>query len=260
MIVCPKCKQILRQKDHTFYCENNHSYDIAKQGYVNLMLGNQKKSGDNALMIQARHAFLNKGYYACLKDALIELLQPFSVDFLVDIACGEGYYTKCFSQVVNHCVGIDLSKEALKIASKHDKKTLYTLASIFDCPIKDEQCDAITHLFAPTPLTEIERCLKKEGIYIRVVANVHHLEEMKAVLYESIYLNKVDVVESNQLSLIKTIDVSDQITLPKEDIETLFSMTPYYWKTPKLGSEALRALDKLTTTIAFQIQVYQKTK
>lgn len=258
MLRCPKCQKKLFRVEKSFQCENHHNYDIARQGYVNLMLGNQKVSGDSLEMVQARTFFLNQQFYQPLKDQLIQCLKKYSVQSLVDLGCGEGYYTSAFSLFVSECVGIDMSKEALKQASRHDKKTIYLLASIFHCPLQSQYFDAVTNIFAPLPEEEILRILKKEGYLIRVVPAPKHLWELKCELYEEVYENEVERA-SNQFKLIEEIQVEDVIQLnDTKSILALFQMTPYYWKTSQKAADHLKSLSHLTTKIAFSIQIYQR--
>lgn len=260
-MICPKCDCKLIRKDRSFTCENRHNYDIAKQGYVNLMLTSSMTSGDSKEMVVARHQFLNKGYYHKLKDACEALVSKYNPEVLVDLGCGEGYYTSTFAKYVSESYGIDLSKEALKFASREDKNTQYILASIFHLPIGNQSVDMITNIFAPTPLEEVKRILKKDGIYIRVTPHIKHLHEFKQVLYEEVYDNEIETIEDENLTLIEEIQVDDVIYLDcAEDIEALFMMTPYYWKSSKKTSDIVHKLEKLETMISFEIQVYQKTQ
>ena len=228
MITCPKCSSKLIRKEKSFVCEKNHSYDIAKQGYVHLFL-NGSMSGDSKEMVVARHEFLNHGYYEVLLNQLVELIKKYQPNSLLDLGCGEGYYTSKMSACVNECVGVDLSKDALKIAARIDKNTQYVIASIFHLPI--DQSDCITNIFAPTPLDEIKRILTQNGIYIRVTPHVKHLYEFKQVLYKEAYVNELEVIEDETLELIERIQTDDFITINNNpDIQALFMMTPYYWK------------------------------
>ena len=79
--LCPICQQALLQKDKQLICEANHNFDVAKEGYVNLLPVQFKKSkapGDNKEMVIARRNFLEKGYYSPLADKLTSLVNQFS--------------------------------------------------------------------------------------------------------------------------------------------------------------------------------------
>lgn len=253
-ILCPVCKKPLSKIQNTFKCVNGHSFDIAREGYLNL---NRKKSdhtGDNPDMIRARKAFLDKGYYAFLKDAVNSLLKE--EDELVDLACGEGYYTKDF--ICRNKIGIDLSKQGLKIASKADKNTTYLLNSIFRNPLGDHSADKIITIFAPIAAKEIVRILKDDGRFILVRPDKDHLFELKQVLYENPYLNESGDIAIQGLVLEKQLAVSNTAVLNREEVKDLFMMTPYVNTTSKADKEKLEQITALPIRFSFLIDVYKK--
>ena len=253
-ILCPICRNELKRFDNSYKCINNHNYDIAKQGYINLNLHNSQNTGDNSEMIQARNAFLNKGYYDFLLDEINKLLDP--NDNLVDLACGQGYYTSKF--ICNNKIGIDLSKQGLKLASKNDKNTTYLLNSIFHNPLENESVDKITTIFAPIAREEIKRLLKKDGLFILVKPDVYHLYELKDVIYDNPYLNEIENIDIEGLKLQSEIHISNKVTLNNEDIHNLFMMTPYYNTTSITDKEKLNNISSLDITFSFIIDVYKK--
>ena len=257
-MICPKCSSKLIKQDKRFVCEKNHSYDIARQGYVNLIL-NGSVHGDSKEMVVARTEFLNHGYYACLQEKLCELIEKYQPNRLVDLGCGEGYYTSKMALHAQECIGVDLSKDALKTAARIDKKSQYIVASIFHLPIEENSVDCITNIFAPTPLDEVKRILKEEGVYIRVTPHIKHLYEFKQELYKEAYVNEIEMIEDDTIQLIEQIKVENTITIDNNsDIQALFMMTPYYWKSSKETSQKVNEMNTCTTTISFDIQVYKK--
>ena len=260
MLICPKCKGELIKHNSVYHCINNHNYDIAKSGYVNLVLGNQKQSGDSAEMVKARTYFLEQGFYQPLADALIKVLAKLNVHSVVDAGCGEGYYTQQFYKAREdmEIVGFDLSKTAINEASKKDKKTTYAIASIFNMPIDDNTLDVVLNTFAPTPLIEFKRVLKKQGYLIKVGPAEDHLKELKEFLYEDVYENEIEIIQDEAFELIETIHVKEEMQLKnQETINSLFMMTPYYWKTSKEASQRLLNLEEIQTNCSFIIQLYR---
>ena len=255
-IACPVCKKPLHKEEGCYKCENRHSFDIAKEGYLNLNLRNSKNTGDNPDMIKARKNFLEKGYYDFLKDEVNKLLSE--DETLLDLACGEGYYTKDFK--CKDKVGIDLSKSGLKIASRNDKDTLYILSSIFRSPLFDESIDKIITIFAAIAKEEIIRILKKDGAFILVKPDVRHLYELKQVLYEEPYLNEVEDIPIDNMHIEKHIPVSSSATLNSEDLYNLFMMTPYYNTTSPSDKKKLEKIDSLNVGFCFIIDVYRFDK
>lgn len=253
-ILCPVCKKELIKEKNTYKCINNHSFDIAKQGYLNLNLHNSQNTGDNKLMINARNSFLEKGYYDFLRQEINKLIKE--NDSLIDLACGEGYYTSFFK--CKEKIGIDLSKTGLKIASKKDKSTLYLLNSIFHNPIEDKCADKIITIFAPIAKEEILRLLKDDGKFILVKPDENHLYELKQVLYDNPYKNEVEDIDIEGLKIEKEIKVNSLITINKEDLNNLFMMTPYYNTSSKKDKDKLNNIDSLDLSLSFIIDIYSK--
>lgn len=254
-ILCPVCKNELKRIDNSYKCINNHTFDIASQGYVNLNMHNSNNTGDNPEMIKARTAFLNKGYYSFLLDKINEQLS--ANDDLIDLACGEGYYTSRF--ICKNKIGIDLSKQGLKIASKKDSNTLYLLNTIFHNPLPDKCADKIITVFAPIAKQEILRLLKDDGKFILVKPDVKHLYELKSSIYDNPYENEIENIVIDGLTLDNEIKISRKALLNKEDINNLFMMTPYYNTTSKLDKEKLNNINELEITMSFIIDIYKKS-
>lgn len=253
-IVCPVCKNKLVRYDKSYKCINNHNFDIAKQGYLNLNMHNSQSTGDNSLMINARNAFLNNKHYDFL---LKEINKRINLnDCLVDLACGEGYYTSKFKS--NNKIGIDLSKQGLKIASRNDPKTLYLLNSIFKNPLEDKSADKIITIFAPIAKDEIKRILKDNGEFILVKPDMYHLYELKEALYENPYKNEIEDIEIDGLKLNEEIKISNVQTLDSEDLHNLFMMTPYFNTTSIEDKKKLEKITSLEVTFAFIVDIYKK--
>ncbi len=256
--ICPVCKAKLFQLPSQLKCLKGHSFDIAKQGYVNLLLDNSqnKRHGDDKLMVEARTSFLEKGYYAPLRDALCGIIG--SGHKILDAGCGEGYYTEAFAENNTVC-GIDISKDALKVAAKRCKSASFAVASIADIPVPDESQDVVVSIFAPDSNEEFQRVLKPNGRLITVLPMEKHLFELKSAVYDQPYLNpSVDTVRDG-FELISSKEIKYSIALDcNEDIVSLFKMTPYYYKTGISDQEKLNSVNTLTTTVEFFIAEYVK--
>lgn len=252
-ILCPICKNELSKVGNSYKCINNHNFDIAKQGYINLNMHNSQSTGDNVEMINARRDFLNKGYYSFLLDEINKLICK--EDKLVDLACGEGYYTSKF--IAEDKVGIDLSKQGLKIASKNDSNTTYLLNSIFHNPLQDKCADKVITIFAPIAKEEIVRLLNEDGSFILVKPDENHLYELKKAVYDNPYLNEVENIRIDGMYLDKEIKIQSKATLNNEDLHNLFMMTPYYNTTSPTDKEKLNSIESLEVTFAFIIDVYK---
>lgn len=252
-ILCPVCNNILHKVDKTYKCDNKHNFDISKEGYINLNRSSSQNTGDNPVMIKARKNFLEKGYYEFLLNKVNSLLNE--DDSLVDLACGEGYYTSRF--ISKDKIGIDLSKQGLKIASKNDHKTIYLLNSIFHNPLEDKCADKVITIFAPVAKDEIKRILKDDGSFILVRPNDKHLFELKEVLYENPYLNDIEINEIEDMHIDQRIMIKDKATLDNETLNDLFMMTPYFNTTSIKDKEKLKVIEQIQITFSFIVDVYK---
>lgn len=254
-ILCPICQKELFHQEKDWYCEQNHHFDQAKEGYLHLLPGQKKDHGDEEAMVKARTQFLESGHYSFLRDRLSTLIEHYPHDQLVDFGCGEGYYTKAFP--AKEKIGIDAAKSAIKHASKKDKSTQYIVASFFQELLEEQSQDIVVTCFAPIADVQIERVLKKGGVFIVVTPAPKHLWDLKEVLYETPYLNPKKDLDL-QLSLVHQEILEKTLTLSKSEIESLFQMTPYYHHTPEEGRKKLGKLDQLCVLASFEIRVYQK--
>ena len=263
MIHCPICKTPLNEVDHSYQCLNNHHFDQSKSGYTNLFLSNSKKiHGDNDEMIYARHRFLNEGHYSFLLNQISELFKEYPITSCVDLGCGEGYYTNHLSNTYHHIqfIGFDLSKTALKLASKHSN-VKYFCASIADTPIDDHSVDGVLCIFAPFKVEEVIRILKPNGIFIVVNPLPYHLYELKEHLYDSVKLNPPFELVNSHLTHLSTIELNQTILLNNPNsLRDLLDMTPYRYKAKESNIQSFYKLNQLQTQCSFRCDVYKYTQ
>lgn len=265
--ICPICRKELLERESSLVCKNGHSFDLAKEGYCYLLPVQSKKTkapGDNKEMIDSRARFLSKGYYDAFAFSLAKQCEEIAKNKnakinILDMGCGEGYYSQIIADYLSNngieysLLAIDISKFAVKRGAKRKiKNASFAVASCFDCPVKDGWADIIINVFAPFAQNEINRILKKDGRLIYAVPGARHLFGMKSVLYDKPYENEVKELSYDGFRNEKTVEVSSSISVPKDDIASLFCMTPYFWKTPKDGEERLSKLSSLETEIHFR--------
>ena len=263
---CPVCGKPLTG-EKTFKCENNHSYDKNKHGYLNLLMSNApstKRHGDDKLMVLARTEFLEQGYYAPVRDALVEALLRHAVPNMrvLDAGCGEGWYTAHFAKALEAYAprigGVDISKDALRQGAKRGLTEL-AVASTAKLPVASESCQAVLNIFSPPELAEFHRVLAPDGILIRALPMEDHLLGLKQAVYDHALRNPAPATELEGYELLEAQPVQYQITLNRtEDIWNLFTMTPYYYKTGKADQDKLRSLETLTTEIEILVLTYRK--
>ncbi len=254
-LICPICGKPLKHIDKSAVCPDHHTFDYAKQGYLNLLLKQSKDHGDNPAMVKARTDFLHTGAYQFLRDHLAEKVKENHSEVLADLGCGEGYYTSALGCTEKY--GFDLSKDALKHAAKNDSSSQYAVASIFHLPLADSCCDTVITCFAPAANEEIARILKPNGIFLFVTPGPRHLFEMKSVLYETPYENEMEDLETT-LSLEKDEMIEQKFLCRQEGLMNLFLMTPYAYKTSTAGRDKLSQAGDLELTAQFRVRTYRK--
>ena len=267
---CPVCGGVLALSERTYRCEKGHCYDKAKQNYVNLLMSNkssQKRHGDDKLMVRARTDFLERGYYLHLRDEICRLAVEHcgeGVDFL-DAGCGEGWYTSAVKSALEaagkscSALGVDISKEALMSAGRRDKSVHWAVASVNALPVPDDSCDLLLNVFAPTDDAEYRRVLRPGGIVIKAMPLETHLFGLKKAVYDEPYLNGPADYAPEGFESICRSELRKMISLDSnEDIQNLFMMTPYYYKTGRADQEKLRAMEHLETEADFAVCVLRK--
>lgn len=260
MLICPVCRKHLDRQEQCYRCENGHSFDLAKEGYVNLLRTNKAgdKMGDDKLSARCRRDFLNKEYYAPLKNTLQEIFSG-KQGSVLDICCGEGYYTSALAENPNLQVyGFDLAKEMIRLGAKRGGATFF-VANLADIPVADGSFDYAIHLFAPFQEAEFLRILKRGGSLYTVIPGSEHLWGLKQTLYDTPYRNDEQLPNTQHLKLKSVRKVTANITLASpEDIDAVFRMTPYYFHTSRKDKEKLHDLVQLDTPIEFVIGEYEK--
>lgn len=260
MLICPVCKQPLIRINNALCCEKGHSFDLAKEGYVNLLRSSKSGDlmGDDKLSARSRRDFLNKGYYSLLKDTLCEIFAG-KTGTVLDICCGEGYYTAALGENPNLLVyGFDISREMVRLGAKRGNGT-YFVANMASIPIAEGTMDYAIHLFAPFHEASFSRVLKPGGRLYTVVPGKLHLFGLKQALYETPYENDEKLPDTSTLRRVGIQKVSGVICLSsQEDIQAVFRMTPYYFHTSEADKQKLLSLQTLETPIEFIIGEYEK--
>lgn len=270
IFTCPVCGGSLTAWENSLRCEQRHTYDIARKGYVNFLLSQSssaKRHGDDKLMVQARTRFLDRGYYLPLREALLETVGKYAGKGmrLADAGCGEGWYTDALERFLQEkgvdpvVCGLDISKEALIAGHRRNPRLHLAVASLFHLPLGDGEWDGVVNIFAPHAEEEFARVLREGGLLFRVIPLEEHLMGLKRAIYAQVRKNVVDSIPLERFELLERVDVRGNIHVEgQEDIQALFRMTPYYYKTGVEDQEKLLNLDELDTEVEFAILVYRK--
>lgn len=271
---CPVCKQALRQQGRNWRCDQGHSFDCAKEGYINLLLPQHKNSqapGDSKEMIAARRAFLSSGAYEPLAHKLSERLNHYLAGItllqsplLFDAGCGEAYYSgfikrlwRAQEQYIN-ISGIDISKPAVQKAAKANSDSYYAVASTYNIPLASGSQHAVLQVFSPSSTEEVYRVLAQRGLWIVVNPAQRHLFELKEYVYQSPQEHTVDEQVPEGFSLLETIRLTFHCELTAQTHrESLLLMTPFYWRiSPENKARLYAGLKRVRAD--FDIRVFER--
>lgn len=269
---CPLCDTPLSLTNNCWVCPANHSFDRAKEGYVNLLPAQNKKSrdpGDSKEMITARRAFLNQGFFSPLAEIVTNTINSAVTDLpidspisVLDCGCGEGFYT---SRLKKHespnisIYGLDISKAAVLLASKSYKDVQFAVASAFSIPLPDDSIDIALQIFSPSADTHLHQKLRKSGTLIRVTPGQKHLKELRDSIYESTNEHTIRPPDDALFSLKQRQYCEFTIELDNPSaIENLLKMTPHFWKASSARKKTLLALNSMQLSADFIVSSYIK--
>lgn len=264
ILMCPVCREQLHLNERTWRCDNQHSYDVAKQGYVNLHVVQHKHSknpGDTPESVQARRAFLSAGHYAPLQQAVVAKIRDLRIENLLDIGCGEGYYTNAMQQEVLQCIGVDIAKNAVQVAAKLNKEVTWVVGTGATLPVLDASIDLCSSLFSPIPKQEILRVLKPHGYLMVVTPAPQHLYAMREALFEEVNPHEPQkFVEQLQdaFDLVGEQTIHAEMNLSQDDLKHLIAMTPYAYKVKSERRLALESQSKFALNAQYQMYIFQK--
>lgn len=252
-------------------CERGHTFDIAREGYVYLL--RKKASGDTKEMINARRAFLEQGYYAPLAQGLTELLvarlrerlvEKTSPLTILDAGCGNGYYLhRILAQLsasdLNldpRALGLDISKEAIRMAAKHYPQAQFVVASLKErLVLLDASINIILNIFAPRNVAEFARVLAPEGLLLIVIPGEHHLAQVRAELgllnIEEHKLQHVLAQFASDFDVLEQREIAYTLKLDQEALRQLVRMTPNYWHMTDAIEQHLSTIETRSCDVVF---------
>ena len=233
---CPICQENLALIESSLKCNNRHSFDLAKFGYVNLAPQIKQSANYDKENFQNRQQILEAGFYQAILEGISHLLatKP-SAKTVLDIGCGEGFYSRKLQEVHpdKTFYAFDISKDSVQIAAKSEPNWAvnWFVGDLARLPIKDASMDILLDIFSPANYGEFRRVLSKDGILIKVIPTENHLKEIRQMVQDQLtkkdYSNQ-DIKEHFQEHF--SIQSSQIASLTKfitaEQRQALLSMTP----------------------------------
>lgn len=264
-LICPICEKPLSRQENRFLCPENHSFDIARQGYVNLLPIQRKHSahpGDTREQVLSRREFLSGGFYAPIAEALAAAAKKYDAcGPILDVGCGEGYYCTQLAKAMNaELTGLDISKDAVRCAAGKYKDARWLCATAAQIPVEDGAAGLLTSLFAITLPEEFHRVLRKNGLFFQVLAAQDHLLGLKKIIYDQLIFREKDTIpELPGFALLESIPVRFTFTVEGSQVQNLFAMTPHLFRVSKAGADRLRETQSLTDTASCVLNVFRRT-
>jgi 23S rRNA (guanine745-N1)-methyltransferase len=272
-LTCPVCHQALNLQDRRLRCEQNHSFDLAREGYVNLMLGHKrpKIQGDDKVMLAARRRFLGKDHYQPLSDAINKIVLahlPEQNRVVLDIGCGEGHYLGQLQPLLpaGTCTfGLDVAKEAARLAAKRYPASRFVVSDVNGrIPFTDQSIHALLNIFAPRHPAEFARITAPGGLLLIVIPGPDHLHQLRREFdllnIEAEKHSRLVEQMSGLFALQKTQLLAIDLNLTQPDLTDLVQMTPNYWHMLPQKQAQLQAIPHFQTTAHFQILTFAKVE
>lgn len=224
---CPVCHNPLARTGNSLVCAERHTYDVARQGYVNLLRHSPENLYEDAALFAARRAVYTVGFFDGVADALHTAL-PEGV--VLDAGCGEGSMLhRMLAGGGREGIGMDIAKPAVRMAAGSYKEATWCVADLCDIPLADASVDAVVNMLTPANYGEFHRLLRADGRLLKVVPNAGHLAEIRAVAGHAAYTHTLEAsleVFGRQFDVLSQQRVRYVVPCDTQLAAQVFTMTP----------------------------------
>ena len=254
LLRCPVCGAAFSRDLNALRCENGHTFDPSRKGWLNLM-PNAKPSKYHAALFEARRRILEAGFYDGVIGAIRKAM-PHDAAVVLDAGCGDGTFTKALAKGVT--VGLDSSKDAVALAARGGNPVLWIVGDLTHLPLADASVDVILNLFSPAHYAEFRRVLKKNGLLLKLVPQSGYLIEIRTLLHLPSYSNETVVSHlEEQFSLTDRVRVTKTFELSEAQARDFLAMTPL---TFDVSPDALDASALKEITVDAELLIGQSTR
>ncbi len=264
---CPMCGATLRSVPGAVRCEAGHAFDVARQGYVNLLTGRTPAGAETSDMVAARAELLAAGHLAPVARAVVDAVPACEREGLVlDVGAGTGHYLAAVldARPTHHGVALDVSKAAARWAARAHPRAASVVADVWrGLPLAAGCVDVLLNLFAPRNGAEFHRALRPDGTLLVVTPAPDHLTELIGPLG----LLRVDPDKSERLdqSLGRWFEPTHeqrrtyQLAMTRDEARRVVAMGPSAWHTePTTVAARLAEWDEpLTVTVSVMLRTYR---
>lgn len=273
---CPICNSLMHVAAlKSLVCENNHTFDFTKQGYVNLMTKQLKTKYDKDLFEERRNLMAENGFFSPLIKTIAdvingEILKERDQLSVLDTGCGEGSHLAAICEQVAMAgnkpvmgAGIDIAKDGILIAAKHNSSKIWAVADLANIPFRDHQFDVILNILSPSNYKEFNRLLRDDGLVIKVVPGGAYLKELRAAYFtepEKQAYSNVETVEHfrESFEFVARTNVNYTKLLDHESIQSLVKMTPLSWTADETRVTAFLERDSADITVDLDVLIGRK--
>ena len=285
-LACPLDGAPLQRQGGSLRCADGHCFDLAAQGYVNLLPVQNKRSldpGDSKEMVAARRRFLEAGHYQPIADAVAQAVLAGAVPgrtlTCLDAGCGEGYYLRQLAATAAAeahplaLAGLDISKWAVQAAAKRDlhdarsqagpspsPSTTWVVGSNAGLPVLPGTLDRVLCMFGFPVYGEFARVLRHGGELLQVDAGPEHLRELREVIYPTLKPERPAARQAPAgFEHLGTDTLRFQIHVDgAAPIADLLAMTPHLYRATAEGRARAAALTALTMTVDVRLTRYRR--
>lgn len=276
VLACPVCGLPLNRHEATFTCANRHVFDVAREGYVNLLLAQHRHSKDpgyNREMIAARRDFFDRGHYQQLADEMAAIIGGYLPEqghsVVLDAGCGEGYYLRRLRRYLagtgtiedTTLCGLDISKHGIRVAAHRDPEGLYAVAGTFRMPVLANAISVLLTHFSPVSADDFRRVVRPGGTVLVGGPGEDHLFSFKQLLYDTParFEPSESLTEADGFESVNTHRIRYKLELRAPgQVANLLAMTPFYWTADQDAQTRLQVIDKLDTEVDVIIHAYRR--
>ena len=274
ILKCPVCDRALTIGNASATCDRGHAFDLARSGYLNLLLPNQRHSpepGDSPAMLNSRRTILQAGFYEALASgthtAVAQVLAERGAGHIADLGCGEGFFLDSVARRMatgaggHHYYGVDISRTGIKMATVYGSGVRWVVASLHDSPFLPQSLDVVLSTFAPIAVEDVRRILRPDGALISVTPGPDHLDALRAIIYPTVVPHAPTpsaMVDATGFDVASTSRIRSQMALnSREQIMHLLAMTPYYWNISRETKARVETCARLELTVDAYVNVFR---
>ncbi len=271
ILICPHCGNLLLQGEQSVSCASGHSFDVARQGYVNLMVGAHRASDGatsySADFVEARRTAIERGFFAALVEDMARYLETkfgHRLLTILDAGSGEGSFLDLLARALGNrgfdaplALGVDLAVPGVKHAASRFREMAWCVADLAKTPCRASSLDVVLNILSPANYAEFARILKPDGLVIKVVPTASHLREIRAALRSDSQFSNARVVEhfGDCLKMVDSMVVESVLPCGADGAAALFHMTPLSWHATEAQKNEFVQNPPEQLTVSFEVLV-----